>query len=177
MTRGTGPFRVIPQPWLPTVTGQVWSGSQTGPRATLGATQRWWRTMTAATMADARTDLDSWCARVADRRRRPKARLERVGMATDHRPTVAELGDAEPLRELPVVGYPATATVERVVDAHAAGDRSSTTPWSPPPCWTGSYTAPPCCRSTARATACAPTSDVLTICAKRQRPRDIPNLP
>lgn len=83
------------------------------------ATQRWWRTMAATTMAEAQTDFDRWCARVGDRRRRPKVRLERVGLPADHRPTVGELAEAEPLGALPAVAYPATVTVERHVNAQA----------------------------------------------------------
>lgn len=58
-------------------------------KSTHYATQRWWRTLAATTMVDAQADLDRWCTRVADRRRRPKARLERLGSPADHRPMVA----------------------------------------------------------------------------------------
>jgi transposase len=96
------------------------------------ATQRWWRTMAATTMADAQADFDRWCARVTDRRRRPKARLERLGLPADNRPTVGELADAEPLGALPGLAYPATVAVERVVDAQALvafrGNRYSVPP-------------------------------------------------
>src|ERR1019366_10554394 len=37
------------------------------------------------------------------------------------------------------------------------GERSSTIPWSPPPCSTGSCTAASSSTSTAKATGCAPT--------------------
>lgn len=96
------------------------------------ATQRWWRTMAAPTMTDAQASFDRWCGRVADHRKRPKARLERLGLPADHRPTVGELADAEPLRALPALAYPATVTVERVADAQALvafrGNRYSVPP-------------------------------------------------
>ena len=96
------------------------------------ATQRWWRTMAATTMTDAQARFDRWCARVADGRKRPKARLERLGLPAEHRPTVGELAEAEPLRSLPGLAYPATVTVERVVDAQALvafrGNRYSVPP-------------------------------------------------
>jgi transposase len=96
------------------------------------ATQRWWRTMAATTIADAQASFDRWCVRTADRRRRPTARLERLGLPADHRPTVGELADAEPLRPLPGLAYPATVTVERVADAQALvafrGNRYSVPP-------------------------------------------------
>jgi transposase len=96
------------------------------------ATGRWWRTTTATTMAAAQADLDRWCTRVADRRSRPKARLERLGLPADRRPTVAELAEAEPLRPLPELAYPATVSVERRVDAQALvafrGNRYSVPP-------------------------------------------------
>lgn len=74
------------------------------------ATQRWWRTATATTMTDAQAAFDRWCTTTADRRRRPKARLERLGLPTDRRPTVGELADAEPLQTLPAVAYPAVGS-------------------------------------------------------------------
>jgi transposase len=96
------------------------------------ATQRWWRTMATTTMTDAQASFDRWCARTADHRRRPTARLERLGLPTDHRPTVGELADAEPLRPLPGLAYPATVILERVVDAQALvafrGNRYSVPP-------------------------------------------------
>jgi hypothetical protein len=63
---------------------------------------RWWRTMTATTMAEAQVSLDRFCVTVGDARPRPLARL---GDATSAgipagrtRPTVGELAAAEPAR-------------------------------------------------------------------------------
>jgi len=91
---------------------------------------RWWRTMTAATMAEAQGSLDRFCATVGDARPRPPARL---GDAAGKRhPTVGELADAEPLLALPAVPYPATVEVARLVGADATvgfrGNRYSVPP-------------------------------------------------
>jgi hypothetical protein len=59
---------------------------------------RWWRTMTARTMAEAQAGLDRFCATVGDARRRGSA-------------TVGELAAVEPLLALPAVAYPATLSV------------------------------------------------------------------
>ena len=83
---------------------------------------RWWRTMTETDMASAERSLDRFCEVIGD------ARERRVG---DRRTTVGELGDAEPLRALPVP-YPVTLEVERVVTANATvhyrGNRYSVPP-------------------------------------------------
>src|SRR6266511_1509795 len=91
---------------------------------------RWWRTMTATTMAEAQGSLDRFCATVGDARPRPLARL---GDAAGKRhPTVGELADAEPLLALPAAPYPATIEVARPVGADATvgfrGNRYSVPP-------------------------------------------------
>ena len=63
-------------------------------------TRSWWRTTSATTIAEAQRDLDRWCVRVADQRKRPGG-------------TVGQLGTAEPLRALPALAYPAQIAVER----------------------------------------------------------------
>jgi transposase len=73
---------------------------------------RWWRTMTAATPADAQRSLDAFCAGPADARPRRTAE----GAAA----TVCALAGAEPLLPLPAVPYPATVIVSRTVGANAA---------------------------------------------------------
>ena len=73
---------------------------------------RWWRTMTAATPAQAQSSLDVFCAGPAD------ARPRRTGDGA--RTTVGELAAAEPLLALPAAPYPATVIVSRVVGANAA---------------------------------------------------------
>jgi transposase len=84
---------------------------------------RWWRTMTATTMAEAQVSLDRFCATVGDARGRPLARLGDAASAPmpaeRTRPTVGELADAEPLLALPAAAYPATVEVGRVVGADA----------------------------------------------------------
>jgi transposase len=102
---------------------------------------RWWRTMTATTMAEAQGSLDRFCATVGDARPRPPARLgDAAGdgiPAGRTRPTVGELADAEPLLALPAAAYPATVQVGRLVGADATvwfrGNR-----YSVPPGLTGS---------------------------------------
>jgi hypothetical protein len=73
---------------------------------------RWWRTMTAATPAQAQSSLDVFCAGPADAR----ARRTAAGGTT----TVGALAGAEPLLVLPAVPYPATVIASRVVGANAA---------------------------------------------------------
>jgi transposase len=73
---------------------------------------RWWRTMTAATPAQAQSSLDGFCSGPAD------ARPRHAGDGT--RTTVGELAGAEPLLALPAVPYPATVIVSRTVGANAA---------------------------------------------------------
>jgi transposase len=81
------------------------------------ATQRFWRTMTAATMAGAQDQLDGFCERIGDRRPRPMAKLEQIlgdeaatrflAKRGRRRPTVADLAEVESLRPLPAAAYPA----------------------------------------------------------------------
>lgn len=92
------------------------------------STQRFWRTMTATTMAGGQAQLDRFCSRVADKRSRPVARLEQVlgeragaylaerGLA---RPTVALLAGLEDLLALPAAPYPATVEAVRTVTSAA----------------------------------------------------------
>lgn len=94
------------------------------------ATQRFWRTMTASTMADAQAALDRFCEKIADRRARPAAKLEEVlgaGQAAAYlsarglrRPTVGLLAGFEGLLSLPVGPYPATVEVPRRVGPGAS---------------------------------------------------------
>lgn len=81
---------------------------------------RWWRTMTATTMAEAQRLLDRFCATVGDGRPRPGGT------------TVGQLADAEPLLVLPAAPYPATVEVTRPVGADATvafgGNRYSVPP-------------------------------------------------
>lgn len=80
-------------------------------KANHGAAQRWWRTLgDDVSPAQAQQQLDGFCARVGDARRR-----RRDGTST----TVAALADAEPLRPCPPEPYPATVEVARVVSAQA----------------------------------------------------------
>jgi transposase len=73
--------------------------------------QRWWRTLADdTTPAAAQSNLDEFCARVGDARAR---RVDQV------RTTVAELAAAEPLRTPPLVPYPVSVSVTRVVSAAA----------------------------------------------------------
>lgn len=90
------------------------------------ATQRFWRTMTAETMAQAQQKLDRFCERIGDRRPRPFAKLEsllgteaaraRLAAAGRKRPIVADLAEAEMLRPLPASCYPATIEATNTVD-------------------------------------------------------------
>src|SRR5579875_976171 len=91
------------------------------------ATERFWRTMRAKTMAGAQEAFDRFCAGVGDRRTRPLARLVEVlgseARAQAHlaergrsRPTVADLAAFEPLLALPAVAYPATKAKTAIVD-------------------------------------------------------------
>jgi hypothetical protein len=81
--------------------------------------QRWWRTLDASSLAEAQASLDRFCATIGDARRRGDT-------------TVGELGDSEPLLELPVVPYPAESTVTRIVAQNALvsvdGNRYSVPP-------------------------------------------------
>ena len=64
--------------------------------------QRWWRTATVASLAQAQDSLDEFCHRVGDSRQRGDS-------------TVGELADTEPLLELPLMPYPAEGTLTRKV--------------------------------------------------------------
>ncbi|MDP8936234.1 MAG: IS21 family transposase, partial [Actinomycetota bacterium] len=81
-------------------------------------TQRWWRTARVTTMAEAQASLDRFCARIADKRRRPAGRfgpevLARAGAVEGIRPIVGLLATLEDLAPLPV---PFPATVEATVN-------------------------------------------------------------
>jgi hypothetical protein len=82
-------------------------------------TQRWWRTLDASSLAEAQASLDRFCATIGDARRRGDT-------------TVGELGNSEPLLELPAVPYPAESTVTRIVAQNALvsvdGNRYSVPP-------------------------------------------------
>ena len=67
-------------------------------------TGRWWRTMTASTMAEAQLGLDRFLETIADRRTR------------GHQ-TIAQVAATEPLLPLPSTAYPAMVEVDRVVSA------------------------------------------------------------
>jgi hypothetical protein len=67
---------------------------------------RWWRTMPARTMAEAQASLDRFCETVGDVRRRADS-------------NVRALAQAEPLRALPPLPYPATIEQTGPVDANA----------------------------------------------------------
>jgi len=67
---------------------------------------RWWRTMSARTMAEAQASLDRFCVTVGDARPRGSS-------------TVGALADAEPLLPLPPVPYPATVSQTGPVDVNA----------------------------------------------------------
>jgi transposase len=81
------------------------------------ATQRFWRTMTAETMAQAQAQLDRFSERIGDRRPRPIAKLEELlgkeaagaflAQRGRRRPTVGDLSELEGLRPLPATCYPA----------------------------------------------------------------------
>jgi transposase len=93
------------------------------------ATQRFWRTMTAETMAQAQVQLDRFCERIGDKRPRPFAKLEQL-LGTEaaraklaavgrKRPTVADLAEAEVLRPLPAAVFPATIETDGTVGPSA----------------------------------------------------------
>ncbi len=98
---------------------------------------RWWRTMTATTMAEAQVSMDHFWSTTGDARLRPPGRYldpeELTGEEGRPRwPTVGELADAEELMALPAVPYPATIEVTKVVDDKASvafrGNRYSVPP-------------------------------------------------
>ena len=93
------------------------------------ATQRFWRTMTAQTMAEAQAQLDRFIQRIADRRPRPLARLEAL-VGTEAavrflerrgktRPSVSDLAEFEALRPLPAASFPATIEDKNTVGPSA----------------------------------------------------------
>jgi hypothetical protein len=69
-------------------------------------TKSWWRTAAVTSSAEAQQSLDQWSVEVADQRRRLGG-------------TVGALGQAEPLRALAPMAYPAVITVERKVSRSA----------------------------------------------------------
>jgi hypothetical protein len=81
--------------------------------------QRWWRTLDASSLAEAQASLDRFCATISDSRRRGDT-------------TVGELGNSEPLLDLPPVPYPAESMMTRIVAANALisvdGNRYSVPP-------------------------------------------------
>jgi len=98
---------------------------------------RWWRTMTATTLADAQLSMDHFWSTTGDARLRPPGRyLDPADLAEEEGrprwPSVGELADAEVLMALPAVPYPATIEVYKVVDDRASvafrGNRYSVPP-------------------------------------------------
>ena len=88
------------------------------------ATQRWWKTMSASTMIEAQQSLDRFCARIADKRKRPAGRIplelaDRAGNLAGRRPLVFELALLEDLRALPAVPFPAVVTRQVTVSPSA----------------------------------------------------------
>jgi transposase len=85
---------------------------------------RWWRTLSAKSPEEAQLTLDRFLSGPGDARQRRTA----FGGKT----TVGALADAEPLLELPPLAFPATITVERLVDDTATvafrGNRYSVPP-------------------------------------------------
>ena len=85
---------------------------------------RWWRTTQARDPEQAQLELDAFLATTGDARQR---RYE-DGTKT----SVGVLGDAEPLMNLPAIGYPATLVVDRIVADNASvafrGNRYATPP-------------------------------------------------
>ena len=67
---------------------------------------RWWRTARVASMFAAQQSLDTFTATISDQRARRGS-------------TVGELGNAEPLRPLPVLAFPAEIVVDRVCSRSA----------------------------------------------------------
>ena len=88
------------------------------------AAQRFWRTLPdEVTVEQAQQLLDAWCATRGDARLRATA---------DGKASVVTVAAAEPLRPPPVVPFPATVTVSRVVSSQALvsfrGNRYSVAP-------------------------------------------------
>jgi transposase len=84
---------------------------------------RWWRTMTATTPEEAQVSVDRFWATTGDARLRPPGRYADPGSLADGVrpvwPTVGELADAEALRALPAVPFPATIEERHIVDDRA----------------------------------------------------------
>jgi len=98
---------------------------------------RWWRTMTATTLAEAQVSMDRFWSTTGDARLRPPGRyLDPDDLDPEEGrprwPSVGELADAEVLMALPAVPYPATIEVHRTVDDRASvafrGNRYSVPP-------------------------------------------------
>jgi transposase len=98
---------------------------------------RWWRTMTATTVAEAQLSMDRFWSTTGDARLRPPGRYLDPAELTEEEgrprwPSVGELADAEVLMALPAVPYPATIEVYRPVDDKASvafrGNRYSVPP-------------------------------------------------
>lgn len=92
-------------------------------KANHSAAQRWWRTVADdATIVEAERSLDELCARLDDRTRR----------CDGEKSTVGALADAERLRPVPVLAFPAELAVVRTVSAQALvslrGNRYSVPP-------------------------------------------------
>jgi transposase len=91
------------------------------------STGRFWRTMTARTMAEAQDGFDRFCERIGDRRPRSIAKLEAIVGSAEaaarflaergrKRPSVGDLAELEVLRPLPAACYPATIEAVNTVD-------------------------------------------------------------
>ena len=91
------------------------------------ATGRFWRTMTAQTMAVGQDQLDRFCERIGDKRLRPFAKLDKLLGGPEaataflaargrRRPTVADLAGLETLLALPGSCYPAMLEATNTVD-------------------------------------------------------------
>jgi hypothetical protein len=98
---------------------------------------RWWRTMTATTMADAQISLDRFWSTTGDARLRPPGRYLDPGQLTQDEgrprwPTVGELAETESLMALPPAPYPAVIEVHATPDDNASvafrGNRYSVPP-------------------------------------------------
>lgn len=98
---------------------------------------RWWRTMTATTAEEAQVSVDRFWATTGDARLRPPGRYAEPDKMIDDGvrpvwPTVGELAEAEPLRALPAVPFPATIEELHPVDDRATvafrGNRYSVNP-------------------------------------------------
>jgi transposase len=98
---------------------------------------RWWRTMTATTMAEGQVSLDHFWSGTGDARLRPPGRYLDPGEQVDDGgrprwPSVGELAEAEVLMALPAAPYPATIEVQAPVDDKASvafrGNRYSVPP-------------------------------------------------